>query len=120
MLGRDLGDFGVAEPEIRRADDAIDLRRGAHADDRAGHCGMAQRPRDRDFARWCGRARCRSRAAVRPDSDCASAAAPESSECGGGNRPRACAATRSRVIVPVSRPDFIGEYTITPMLFAPQ
>jgi len=36
------------------------------------------------------------------------------------NRRSGIAAIRARVIVPVSSPDFIGEYTITPTLCCPQ
>ena len=43
-------EFGIRQPEFERADNAVDLLAPAHADNRRGHRGIVQRPRDGHFA----------------------------------------------------------------------
>ena len=85
----DRRDVVVAEIEVCRGDDRVDLVGPAEADDRAVDRGVAQasrRPRPRPASCRGGR---RPPAAARPARDAATAGAPGSARCACASRPRA-------------------------------
>ena len=81
----------------------------SYADDCAGDSGMAQGPGDGGFAGGAVHAVADIAQALGDERDCAKAAAPENRDFALRQSSSANAATRSRVIAPVSKPEAIGE-----------